>query len=364
MITRINIAGYKSIKQMDLELNPINVLLGANGAGKSNFISVFSLVKNVQSQNLQRYVATKGGANSFLYFGKKETSELSVDLSFYDEGKPDYRYRLELIEANNSLIIKNQLALTMFNGQWSSQHMGMFTMIESDIREDSMGESEKVVFQNFKELEVYHFHDTGDKSAMKGQCQIHDNRKLHANGSNIAAYLYYLKLREPKCYQRIERAIQSIAPFFDKFVLEPMRLNADMIELEWREKGFPDTYFNAYHLSDGTLRFICLATLLMQPNLPKTIIIDEPELGLHPVANNKLAALIRKASEKSQIIVSTQSVNLVDNFDPEDIIVTDRKDNSSVFRRLTTDELSQWLEEYTLGDLWGKNMFGGQPYSV
>jgi predicted ATPase len=364
MIAKINIAGYKSIKEMDLELRPINVLLGANGAGKSNFISVFSLVKNVQAQNLQRYVAAKGGANSFLYFGKKETGELSVDLTFYEEGTPDYRYHLELMEARDSLIIKDQLAYTKFNGQWASQHMGGTTAIEADFTESNMGESERIVVQELKALEVYHFHDTGDQSAMKGQCQIHDNRKLHANGSNIAAYLYYLKLREPKCFRRIERAIQSIAPFFDQFVLEPMRLNTDMIELEWREKGFPDTYFNAYHLSDGTLRVICLVTLLMQPEPPKTIIIDEPELGLHPVAINKLAALIRKASEKSQIIVSTQSVNLVDNFDPEDIIVTDRKDNSSVFRRLTTDELSQWLEEYTLGDLWGKNMFGGQPYSV
>ena len=121
---------------------------------------------------------------------------------------------------------------------------------------------------------------------------------------------------------------------------------------------------NAYYLSDGTLRFICLATLLMQPNPPKTIIIDEPELGLHPVAINKLAALIRKVSGKTQVIVSTQSVNFIDNFDPEDIIVTDRKDSSSTFKRLDSTELSQWLEDYTLGDMWGKNIFGAQPYSI
>ncbi len=158
--------------------------------------------------------------------------------------------------------------------------------------------------------------------------------------------------------------VRSIAPFFDKFVLVPSRLNEQFIQLEWKEKGFPDSYFNAYHLSDGTLRFICLAVLLMQPNPPKTIIIDEPELGLHPVAINKLASIIRKVSTRSQVIVSTQSINFIDNFDPENVIVTDRTDNSSTFKRLSSDELSEWLKDYTLGDMWGKNLIGAQSYSI
>ena len=158
--------------------------------------------------------------------------------------------------------------------------------------------------------------------------------------------------------------VQFIAPFFEGFILEPDRLNPNFIQLEWREKGQPDGYFNAYHLSDGTLRFICLATLLMQPEPPATIIIDEPELGLHPVAINKLAALVRAVSEKSQVILSTQSVNLIDNFSPEDIIVTNRTTEGSTFERLHEEDFSEWLQEYTLGDLWGQNKFGAQPYSV
>lgn len=141
----------------------------------------------------------------------------------------------------------------------------------------------------------------------------------------------------------------------------PNRLNEQLIQLEWKQAGAVDTYFNAYQLSDGTLRFICLATLLLQPNLPQTIIIDEPELGLHPVAVNKLAALIKKASAKTQIIISTQSVNLVDNFGPQDIIVVDRKDNATVFNRLDAESLDVWLKDYSLGEIWEKNVIGGQP---
>lgn len=153
----------------------------------------------------------------------------------------------------------------------------------------------------------------------------------------------------------------SVSPFFDGFNLMPNRLNEQLIQLEWKQAGAVDTYFNAYQLSDGTLRFICLATLLLQPNLPQTIIIDEPELGLHPVAVNKLAALIKKASAKTQIIISTQSVNLVDNFGPQDIIVVDRKDNATVFNRLDAESLDVWLKDYSLGEIWEKNVIGGQP---
>ena len=157
-------------------------------------------------------------------------------------------------------------------------------------------------------------------------------------------------------------AVQAVSPFFEGFALTPDRLNPKLIQLEWKQRGVEDAYFNAYQLSDGTLRFICLATLLLQPEPPQTIIIDEPELGLHPMAINKLSALIKKASDQSQIIISTQSVSLVDNFNAEDIIVVDMKNNASQFRRLDNEKLAVWLEQYSLGEIWEKNLIGGQPF--
>jgi predicted ATPase len=191
--------------------------------------------------------------------------------------------------------------------------------------------------------------------------ELNDNRSLRENGRNLAAFLYYLQQKHPQSFQRIENQIRSVAPFFDRFDLEPDRLNETQIELRWLEKG-SDAYFNAYDLSDGTLRFMALTTLLMQAELPKTIIIDEPELGLHPFAINKLAAMIKRAAAQgSQVIVSTQSVGLIDNFEPEDIITVDREDDQSVFRRFDSEELKEWLEDYTLGELWNKNVIGARP---
>lgn len=362
MITRIEIAGYKSIQKMAIDLKPINILLGGNGVGKSNFVSLFSLIRNIYNKNLQNYIKTKGGADSFLFFGKKQTNEIKLTLTFGTIAEPTNQFALRLAEAQDALFVKSISTSFYTYGKWHPKDF------ESNVYESNFANINQsqafYVNKRLVEFDVYHFHDTGDKSPLKGLGDLHDNRQLRRDGSNIAAFLYLLKETEPKHFKRIEMTIQSIAPFFDQFILQPSKLNESKIQLEWKEKGYPDHYFNGYHLSDGTLRFICLATLLMQPNPPKTIIIDEPELGLHPVAINKLAALVRKASENTQVIMSTQSINLIDNFDPEDVIVADRDKEGTVFQRLNSEELKTWLETYSLGDLWGKNIIGAQPYSV
>lgn len=132
------------------------------------------------------------------------------------------------------------------------------------------------------------------------------------------------------------------------------------ISLEWEEKD-SDMYLDATNLSDGTLRFIALATLLLQPNLPHTIIIDEPELGLHPAAINKLGALIKRASAKNQLIIATQSIELINNFSIDDLIIVERNNNQSTFSRLNEEDFSNWREEYSVGELWEKNVIGGRP---
>lgn len=362
MITRIEITGYKSIKSLSLDLQPINILLGGNGVGKSNFISLFSVVRNIYNENFQNYIQKKGGPDSLLHYGRKNTSEIDITIFFKSRGGHENQFTLMLEAGQENLFIKSTRTAYNAYGKW---HRLEYEKNVLESRFAYMKQKQAWYVNNrLVEFDVYHFHDTSDTSPMKALSEIHDNYRLRRDGSNLAAFLFYLQEREPKVFKRIELTIKSIAPFFEGFDLKPNRLNNQKIQLEWREKGFPETYFNAYHLSDGTLRFICLATLLMQPNPPQTIIIDEPELGLHPVAINKLAALVRKVSIKSQVILSTQSVNLIDQFDPEDIIVTDRQDHGSVFKRLKNEDLKIWLDEYTLGDLWGQNKFGAQPYSI
>ncbi|WP_297337938.1 AAA family ATPase [Algoriphagus sp.] len=362
MITRIEIKGYKSIKSLEIDLRPINILLGGNGVGKSNLISIFGLIRNIYNQNLQNYIQKKGGPDSLLHFGRKETDQISFSVFFKSSQDYENKFMIDLELGQNRLFIKSIRTAFKWNNNWREVEYER-NVNESEFSENNTGQA-FWVNGRLQEFDVYHFHDTSDTSPIKGLADLNDNHYLKRDGSNLAAFLYYLKLKEPKHFKRIEMMVKSIAPFFDRFDLEPNFLNENKIELEWKEVGYPDSYFNAYHLSDGTLRFICLATLFMQPNPPETIIVDEPELGLHPVAINKLAAMIRKASENVQIILSTQSTNLIDNFSPEDVIVTDREGSESVFRRLRSEDLSTWMNDYTLGDLWGQNKLGAQPYSI
>jgi predicted ATPase len=214
-----------------------------------------------------------------------------------------------------------------------------------------------------KSWQVYHFHDTSATAKVKQIQPINDNRYLRSDAQNLAAFLYLLQQqkRYSDRYQKIVKTIRLVAPFFGNFVLRPKVDNPDTIELEWTEQG-SDIPFKAHHLSDGTLRFICLATVLLQPESfqPETILIDEPELGLHPYAIQVLAGLLRSASRSKQIIVSTQSVQLLNEFDPGDVIVSDRTDGSTMLHRLDAKQLDTWLEDYSLGELWQKNILGGR----
>ena len=197
---------------------------------------------------------------------------------------------------------------------------------------------------------------------MKKTADLNDNRFFRPDGSNLAPFLYLLKTTQPPSYNLIRRTIQLVAPFFDDFVLEPPRLNPDKLRLEWKHKG-TDKYFDASSLSDGTLRFMALATLFLQPIQfrPSVVLVDEPELGLHPYAITVLSSMVKQIASQTQVILSTQSPLLLDNFAPEDVLVADRVDEATAFTRLSSTTLTGWLENYSLGQLWEKNEIGGRP---
>jgi len=362
-LERIQIKGFKSIRKLDLVLRPLNVLIGPNGAGKSNLISVFELLNEIVKQNLARYVLTSGRADAFLYFGRKTTEAIEVDLSFAGEGENLLNgYRCILLPTQEDTFIFGEEVCWFHNKNFYPQPYDTYlggghaqTLLVERPRRIA-----RYVLRAMRSWRVYHFHDTSALSKMKATGDINDNADLRDDASNLAAYLYFLQQRHPDAYRQIVTTVRLVAPFFDDFSLKPSRLNEETIRLEWREKG-SDAYFNAHALSDGTLRFICLATLLLMPDPPATILIDEPELGLHPYAITLLAALLRSAATRTQVIVSTQSVTLVNQFAPEDIIVVDRKDGQSTFERPDAEALGSWLEEYGMGDLWEKNLLGGRP---
>jgi len=358
-LKKLKINGYKSIKTLDIKLDSLNIIIGSNGVGKSNFIGFFKFMKKILDQDLQFYISEQGGSNKILYFGKKTTSKLEFVLYF-----PPNSYGAILVpDTSDSLIFKQEAS------QYKPEDMGYsFNPTTHNLAQAGDKESkltngyaiEKHIIKYINDWKVYHFHDTSSTAKVKQTCNISDCEILSPDGANLSAFLYCVKEHNPKSYKQIVKTIQRVAPFFQDFILEPEIHNQDTIKLKWKHKG-TDEYFDANDLSDGTLRFILLTTLLLQPNLPTIILLDEPELGLHPFALKILASMFRKVSKKTQIIASTQSVTLADEFDLEDLIVVDRIDNQSIFKRLDTEEYEQWLEEYTLGEIWQKNLIGGVP---
>ena len=355
-LSRIKISGYKSIKECDISFGKVNVLIGSNGAGKSNFISAFSLLQNILAKNLQVSVA-QSGVNTLLYKGRKVTEEIAFKVYF---GKNSYGFNLVPTDDNRLIFRKEFFGYSPWENESNVSRGHSESMWDIGVNN---GIDEYVIpilkKQNWR---VYHFHDTGKSAKVKQEHNISNNRVLLFDAANLAAFLYRLKNNYQKNYYEIVQTIQLIAPYFADFVLEPQEGNEEHIVLKWQQKGCEDV-FNASQLSDGTLRFICLATLLLQPHKlqPATIIIDEPELGLHPYAITIFAELVKQISDEKQIIISTQSVELLNEFDVEDVIVVDRSKNGSEFKRLNEEELEVWLEEdYALGDLWKKNILGGR----
>ncbi len=351
-IRTITIQGFKSIAELkDLELRPLNVLIGANGSGKSNFLGALDLLQAaIRNVNLvSEYVARAGGADRLLHFGAKVTPTLRFALSFQDGGD-DLRVELRF-GAGDSFAPRIEVSTT---------DLSKDVVMKPNLQEPVVFTEDFLV--GLERWLLYHFHDTGVASPLKKTADVHDNRCLRPDGSNLAAFLYLLKEKYKDSYTQIRRTVRLAAPFFEDFALEPLALNEDKIRLEWRHVQ-SDDYFDSSSLSDGTLRFIALATLLSQPVSlrPTLILLDEPELGLHPYAITLLASLLKQASVESKVIVATQSAILLDHFEPEDVLVAERVNSATELRRLEHEALQDWLEDYSLGQLWEKNELGGRP---
>lgn len=362
-IGRLTIKGFKSIKNLDrFNLESLNILIGANGAGKSNFITYFKMLGEMVECRLQKWTSKQGSADRIVSFGVKETQKVE---SFIEFGNNGYRFELEPTVDSGFSFTEEKLFFhgPYYGESWYDLGSGhKEAQLKGRFEASSSGTVEDYCYTSISNWKVFHFHDTSDTAGSKRLVSLHDNEYLRSDAANLAAFLYKLKLTHADVYQKIRKVVQLAIPFFDDFVLTPQILptEEEQIRLLWKQRD-SDYPFWPSQLSDGSLRFICLATALLQPAPPSTIIIDEPELGLHPYAITLLGSLLKSASKRMQVVVSTQSVALVNEFSIGNLIIVERENEETIFKRYDEDEFKTWLEEYSVGELWEKNIFGGRP---
>ncbi|MCB5271385.1 MAG: AAA family ATPase [Candidatus Cloacimonetes bacterium] len=369
-LKEIEIKGFKSIgKKQNIYFGDINVLIGANGVGKSNLVSFFQLLNRLSEEQLQAFIGKQGYADSILHYGTKTTDRFSARLSFVNEVNSILNYEFALVHSyagqmmfayenidNNAFIMgtqKRAKLITMGSGH-----------AESKLLHEKSSSKATDILALLRQIKVFQFHDTSDRSLIRQPGMMQDNRYLHSDGSNLSSYLYQMKKSKTGAdyYKRIISRICEIMPQFKDFALEPLMDNPAMIRLDWKHKR-KEHIFGVNQISDGSLRFMALATLLLQPpdSLPNVIVIDEPELGLHPEALIDLVGMIKIAAQNCQIILSTQSSFLLDFFNVNDIIVVEAKDDTTIFNRLEQNKLTEWVKDYTMSELWEKNLIGGRP---
>ena len=365
-LTKLAVKGFKTISCLsEFEPGSLTVLIGPNGAGKSNLISFFRMLAWVLASpgNLQLHVGAQGGASALLHDGPARTREIESELSIVtDAGENQYAFRL-VFAAGDTLIYADErfrFSRADLPTQAPWQELGAGHRESALVTAGDGGDTTaRVILGLLRKIVVHQFHNTSPTARMRNKWNIEDNRRLKEDAGNIAPFLRRLQEMESKSYRRVVEHIRLILPFFADFDMESD--NGSLL-LKWREQG-SDRVFEASQAADGMLRVMALITLLLQPeqDLPDVLILDEPELGLHPYAINIIGGLIRGISTKTQVLVATQSMQLIDCFAPSDVVVVERKGRESTFRRMDNQALGKWLETYSLSELWQKNVLGGRP---
>ncbi len=367
----IELKGFKSLdaEGQTMALGPITVMLGANGAGKSNLVSFFRMLSRMAAGGMQQHVAEQGFADSLLHFGAKTTSEVSARLRFEDaQARSEYAFVLGR-DATGRLFVRDETVVCHAAGRTEPETC----RLGGGVRESQLGDIAdsgnrtcQAIHHMLSHCQVFQFHDTSATASIRGEGYIDDARSLRGDGGNLAAFLRGLRDRDGgrRYYDRIVRHVRLMVPQFGDFDLTPSVGNERYVRLNWRENG-SDHLFGPHQLSDGSLRFMALATLFMQPPdlRPGIIIVDEPELGLHPATMSALAGMVRALPPATQVILATQSSRLIDEFTSDQVMIVahDRKPPRTLLRRLNEQDLAEWLERYCLGELWEKNVLGGCP---
>ena len=371
-IERLRLRGFRSLA--DVELCPMagaNVLIGANGSGKSNFVHFFNMLSwMLKSRRVVEFVSREGGADDQLYGGNDITPRLDAEITIRTTtGRNQYRFSLMYAHPDQLLFSDEAFRYSSDDfeteAKWSHLGSGHREALIVSAGEENHGgsatsrQTARTVTHLLRNCAAYQFHNTGSTSNFKKTWDAEDHAYMRTDGGNLAAILYRLEYKDLDRYELICRHIRRVLPGFDCFQIEERH---GKVALRWRSRLLDKTY-GAHLTSDGSLRFFALATLLNLPGemLPGVLVLDEPELGLHPKAIVLVAAMIRAMAETRQIIVATQSPLLVDAFDLNEVFVLELRDGRTEITSPDSVQLQPWLDEFSVGELWLKNLLGGRP---
>lgn len=386
-ITRLQIEGFKSFRKLDVELNPgVNVLIGANGSGKSNLVDFFRMLGAMGRHTFQRFVSENGGADRLCHLGTKETTSIKCAVGFREQ-QDRARYAFELVVTNDDRLL------------FGSEEFGNDTSHQGFEKVHTPGggaepsynqtwqmpggpeppQSQAILRWIVAMIEAYRLDDIGPTSPIRKPQATSDRLWLRSDFSNLSPMIGFHSVSGAPEHARLVELTKRVCPSFDGFRFVSIEDGA-RLRFEWEHKTRDFPMHNS-QLSGGTLRFIAMAWALIHPGYrslqdmefgeqgivvkhfatarPDIIVLDEPELGLHPHALELLASLIKSVATERQVIIATQSVDLLNQFSPEEVIVMDSDGAQSTAHRLDPKALEDWLKEYSLGDLWWKNVFGG-----
>lgn len=362
-LASLRIRGFTSIADTTIDLDSdVTLLVGPNGSGKSNVVNAFELLGRIVDGQLNEHVLRRGGLASMLHAASdpaESANQIVLDAWGEEHAHLANGYQAVVSRGSADSVLVHETTLFHDRGRYDAPMEDRLQLAtESQLKDVAQGSARaRYALEVISGCRVFHFDDTSADAPVKTLGPVADDLTLAPDAHNLAAVLLRIQENDRETYSRIVRAIRTVAPYFDDFVLKPEH---DSIRLRWRERRL-DRVFSADALSDGTTRFVCLAVLLLQPDPPSTIVLDEPELGLHPFAIHQLAGLMHLSARDHRIIAATQSVTLLSEFDVTEVAVVERSARGSIVARPEPDALAQWLEEYSLGEMWEKNLLGGQP---
>lgn len=379
-INHIKIGGFRRLYDIDLEVRPFMVLIGANGIGKTSMLDAFSLLSASASGGLNSKLSQFGGIASILTRDKAEAMSLFVDMDV--PGYKPLKYELHLTpkgvgHAISREILSQQirplpakpfLHINSSNGNILYYDTAKKTLVHPSWEHNPVETFLSQVPKAFKEPEElrhklgsatqYHVLDVGSRAPVKLPQQMKPAELPGADGEDLVPFLYSLRESNRDRYDTIEDTLKAAFPGFESLHFPPVA--AGMLALTWKEKHFNRPLF-MHELSEGTLRFLWLVSLLQSPGLSTVTMIDEPEVSLHPELLSFLAELMREASKRTQLIVATHSDRLIRFLQPCEVVVLDANENGLAAAQWADSlDLDEWLKEYSLDEVWRMGRMGGR----